>query len=627
MSGVVSASGYTNVILVLNMKRYIAVDDQERFETIRGTQDFASVLHTVWPEKCAFGNVFIDSSLERGKMDGESEMTTEEIGFATGVFRSPYLEEHAFPTYKVNKERFPFAPYLMENLQFTEIFWRVWEKWDIYVRPTSTGMFVIRLLHKYSKPVSTAIIASRVVELQSSLDIRSARNKLASLKEANNEDPETLRKKKATVYELLRWVGAGENGTDSIKYMPVQWKIAAEVASKFIQEVGYEIPVKGKSSIQLRTPPPRLSTPLHDSYVVHHLDELITSRKIVPRFNARDTEGKLIKQSPSGHSADTQVTVLASDIQESPEIQQQLVNLIEGSILLRSSKNNPNNQKARRIFPTLERAYMENILANDLASWTNELCLLSTRAAIFYPARNLRTDELLNSTLPSATSRVMYIRYWGAIERMIEFVLEIRVLAQLVERSSFKLLGNFATTMQDARKELLKGDIKLDSEKFIYLVTEATNIRRLAALCQGLGNPQTWSRAEYATSKAKHLFEKMGLPQLLEQIDRNIDSVNSAVDHMDELYLADLAEDSNNFSFFLSVGLAAFSLLLTVLIIPSFWADIKQSTQIPDHFLKFVEVIGNILAASSIVAAVAIGVIAAKQTRRIRATLLKFIRK
>ena len=122
MSGVVSASGYTNVILVLNMKRFIAVDDQDRFETIRGTQDFASVLRTIWPEKCAFGNVFQDTSIGREDHNGEQEMTTEEIGFATGVFRSPYLEEHTFPTYKVNKELFPFGQYLRENLQFTEIF-------------------------------------------------------------------------------------------------------------------------------------------------------------------------------------------------------------------------------------------------------------------------------------------------------------------------------------------------------------------------------------------------------------------------------------------------------------------------------------------------------------------------
>lgn len=34
MKAKISAKGYTNVILVLNMKRFVAAEDQERFESI-----------------------------------------------------------------------------------------------------------------------------------------------------------------------------------------------------------------------------------------------------------------------------------------------------------------------------------------------------------------------------------------------------------------------------------------------------------------------------------------------------------------------------------------------------------------------------------------------------------------
>jgi hypothetical protein len=362
--------------------------------------------------------------------------------------------------------------------------------------------------------------------------------------------------------------------------------------------------------------------------VIYHIDELFASRNIVPRFNSRNSDTPAQGKTPPDHSANTQVTVLTRDIHESSELQQYLVNLIEGSVLLRKESNSTDKAKQRKILPTLEPPYVEDVLKNDMASWSDELCLLASRTALFYPARNLRTDELLISTLPSASSRVMYIRYWGAIERMIEFVVEIRVLAQLVERASYKLLGNFSTTMQDARKELLKGDIKLDSNRFISLVTEATDLRRLAALCQGLGNAQTWSRAEYAVTKANFLLEKMGVPKLLEQIDRNIGSVNSSVDHLDELYLADLAEDSNNISFVLTLGVAAFTLLLTVLIIPSFWADLLSSYQeryIPPSVLGFIEIIGDVLACLSLFTAVILGYIVAKHAKRIRDILIKFL--
>jgi hypothetical protein len=64
------------------------------------------------------------------------------------------------------------------------------------------------------------------------------------------------------------------------------------------------------------------------------------------------------------------------------------------------------------------------------------------------------------------------------------------------------------------------------------------------------------------------------VPKILEHIERNINSINSVVDHVDELYLADLSEKSNDTSTVLSLVLAAASFTLTLLVLPSFWADI-----------------------------------------------------
>jgi hypothetical protein len=97
---------------------------------------------------------------------------------------------------------------------------------------------------------------------------------------------------------------------------------------------------------------------------------------------------------------------------------------------------------------------------------------------------------------------------------------------------------------------------------------------------------------------------------------------------MDELYLADLAEDSNNISFVLTLGLAAFSLLLTVLIIPSFWADLFQVKEQYSHWISSsVEVLGDILAVLSLATAVAMGGIVVKHAKRIRDILYKFLLK
>lgn len=52
MAPTIPARGYTSVILVLNMKRFVHPDDQERFETLRGKSEFAKVLRETWPTAC-----------------------------------------------------------------------------------------------------------------------------------------------------------------------------------------------------------------------------------------------------------------------------------------------------------------------------------------------------------------------------------------------------------------------------------------------------------------------------------------------------------------------------------------------------------------------------------------------
>jgi hypothetical protein len=178
--------------------------------------------------------------------------------------------------------------------------------------------------------------------------------------------------------------------------------------------------------------------------------------------------------------------------------------------------------------------------------------------------------------VPSSTLYVKYARYWGAIERMIEFLVEIRVLSQLIESEAYDLLGEIAQTVHETRSMLFSGDIKLD-QRLPDLVTRAAYLRRLAALSQNLSHPQLWSRAEYAIKKATYLLDQLGVPVIQEHIQSSISSISSVVDHVDELYLADLSEKENDNSTILSLGLAAASLTLTLLMLPSFWADIWTS--------------------------------------------------
>jgi hypothetical protein len=198
------------------------------------------------------------------------------------------------------------------------------------------------------------------------------------------------------------------------------------------------------------------------------------------------------------------------------------------------------------------------------------------RAAVFVPSKKYKEYQLVVSTLSRSTSRMKYIRYWGAIERMFELILSVRVLAQLLERRSYSLLGETAKEMHKIRNEMLKRDIKINTEKLSELILSAADLQRLSSLCQGLSDPHVWSRAEYSILKAKSLIEELGIYVSLEHIKRNIDAINQFGDHLDELYLADLAENNNKISIASSTLLAGVSFILTILILPSFWADIKN---------------------------------------------------
>jgi hypothetical protein len=224
------------------------------------------------------------------------------------------------------------------------------------------------------------------------------------------------------------------------------------------------------------------------------------------------------------------------------------------------------------LFPNPRWSLVDALLAQNLGTWSDEFCMLTGRTAIILPSPQWRDHELCVSTVPSATVQIDYPQYWSAIERMIELLVEVRVFTQLLENASYELLTEITQSVDDIRAKMFTGDIRID-DRLTDQVASAAYLRRHAAFAQGLSHPQVWSRTEYVMDKANRLLERMGVPQTLQHIQRNIDSINTVVDHVDELYLADLSEQNNDKTTLLSLGVAAASLTLTLLMLPSFWAD------------------------------------------------------
>ena len=136
-----------------------------------------------------------------------------------------------------------------------------------------------------------------------------------------------------------------------------------------------------------------------------------------------------------------------------------------------------------------------------------------------------------------------------------------------------------------------------------------------------MSDPLVWSRSEYSILKAKYLLDQLGVPTLLTHIDRNISSLNSLVDHVDELYALDLAEKNNDMSAIMTLGLTALSLILTFIMLPSFWTDTQSvkavSSPLIQQVLNGFGVIGTVLGVMLIFVSIILTALSMKQWPKI----------
>ena len=582
MRDTVSARGHTSVILVLDMSRFVLPEDQPRFESIRGSRAFADVLRTQWPALLQRNGTFVPVERATDSHEFEQQTTSEEVGFISGIFRLNMLEEYTTPTYCLQKEGIHFPEGVRENLQFKELFADIWRRWDIYVRPTMTGMFVVRLTRHYPKATPIMTVASDVVKLQMVFDLPGALQRLRELEQNTEDSASVIQSKQASIREFLRWMNSGDTSDARPEYVPVQWKLAMEVCRQLVKDINLRIPLPG-GSLGLYVPDRTTSTPLHDSYVIYHIEELTAIELVVnkARQGAR-TEHSAEQMSGTALGDERrQKLVTPEDIRHSAEIQRNLIQLIEGSILEKlrrdtGSKSNGSARKPNRYFPTHRPTYISDILTQDRATWNDEVCLLAPRAAVIIPSRRAGQDALFISNFSATTGKVMYAWYWTAMERMLEFVVEIRVLAQLMERASADVLQEFVEALRQIRADMLRHEGRMDYQVLTPLIDQVANLSRMVGMCQGLSNPSVWSRAEYAVDKARYLMQQQDIPLLLEHTERNVNNLTSLLDHADELYLADLSERNNKETFWLSLVLAGLSLSITLFALPSFWADLNQ---------------------------------------------------
>lgn len=596
MADDIRATGYINLLLAIDLGAFMDAPQRAQFETIRGYRQLADTLRGDWArrltadKRSAFMLVDDDIALA----GSSASMSTDEVGFVTGIFRSNMLDLYSAPLYRVDKTRFVFSDAVKNNLQFKNLFAPVWRSWDIYVRPTMTGMLVVRLVRAYQKPTDLLRQAIDVIELQTPFDVPAAIKVLHRL-QVELADPAlapaaraATEQKIAETREFLAWLGVNDLAHPELDYIPTQWQLAIEIGQRLVSEIGGALTLADGQRIPFSTQKPDLSSTLYDSYTIYHLDELLAEAGMLTPLGGGgddpdepdDTDTQELTS--AGRQVKNLVRVEPSDVKRSIRIKWCLVGLVEGAILSRVIKNPRTKMKeTRRRFPRHNLEVVEQVFGQDIATWSDELCLLTSRVGIVMPSRRASKEQLFVSRLDAKTTTtyVEYPRYWEALERLIEFVVEISILGRLVETTSADTLQQFVQELDRARKNILHGRLngatQDNQRRLIALTNQSANLSRLVGLCQGLTNPAFWSRAEYAVEKAQHLMSAMGSKLLVGHAERNVANLTNLVDHVDEIYLAQLSERSNEQNSRQSVILAGLSLTIILFTLPSFWADLE----------------------------------------------------
>ncbi|MEM8858346.1 MAG: hypothetical protein AAGD96_08500 [Chloroflexota bacterium] len=576
-----SAAGYTSVYLVVNMAQFMTDDTRLKFEGVRGTEKLARVIKHDWAKMLATPQSAFKCqeqfTTEIRKNRSESRMNIDEVAFATGIFKGVVLRQYSSPFYQVDKSKFHFPAELMENFQFKSLFLENWDRWDIHIRPSMTGMFIIRLTDYYDHHYGTntaefRTIASNVQSLQSSFDIPSALERRQELiREVNMGSSEAADKLK-TIDSLIDWLAADDSLVSYLDYPRVQWQLAQEVCTRFINTIQNSIRISGEDELSFSRPRKNITTSLNDSFVVYHFNELYAPARIVEKKHWSKQKWKDNKE--------MMLTLKYNDLTDSPKVRESISQLIEGALLKKPSKNqNENSSIDSRRFPDQNQLIVDQIFETNFSTWNDELCLLTPRCCVVWPSRSAKNEYLYISSLPTTTSQVKYLWYWEAMERMIEFVVEIKLLSSLLEQESVLALNRFSATLSQMRHGLLNGNGEFDlkREEMLDLTNDAANLSRLVGLCRGLSTPQTWSRAEYASRKAAFFMRQLNIPDLIDHAETNVDNMTNLINHQDELYLASLSKKGNDQSRRLSVWFfivsIIFSFILLVYSLPSFWVD------------------------------------------------------
>jgi hypothetical protein len=215
----------------------------------------------------------------------------------------------------------------------------------------------------------------------------------------------------------------------------------------------------------------------------------------------------------------------------------------------------------QRRFPQYAEEPACALVAGDVSSWDEELCLFSGESAlIYYP---LVGRGLAYVGGPLGLDAHAYSAYWAGIVRGIEHLVAFRAEAQQTERRTTGLLGQIPGLTRKVNDGTLGAE---DLALIEHLATGLSDIFDSLPELRSMAVTTNAFRADFVRRKFDVLIRELAVPESLELVNTNVEQLNFFLSYYNDMRLQWEGQRTNS----LGIGLGAVVLFMAI---SSFLAD------------------------------------------------------
>ncbi len=214
-----------------------------------------------------------------------------------------------------------------------------------------------------------------------------------------------------------------------------------------------------------------------------------------------------------------------------------------------------------RRFPIYAAEQARALVANDVASWDEELCLFNGESAFIYHPLVGRGLAYVGG--PLGLDAHAYSAYWAGITRGIEHLVAFRSEAQQVERRTTDLLSRIPGLTRKVNDGALTAE---DLALIDHLAAGLSDIFDSLPEQRSMAVSTSAFRADYVRRKFEVLMRELDVQETLELVNTNVEQLNFFLSYYNDMRLQWQGQRTNS----LGIVLAAIVLFLAV---SSFLAD------------------------------------------------------